>query len=70
MELPKGFWASLWSLVCFLPFIIGLWPLSTLKSTSKVNVNDLAPFFCVIWASFWYVLIRKYKLNTGKEVSW
>jgi len=31
MEPPTGFWASVWNLVCFLPYFIGLWLLGNIK---------------------------------------
>ncbi|XP_061365848.1 uncharacterized membrane protein At3g27390-like [Gastrolobium bilobum] len=42
MEPPKGFWASLWSFVCFLPFFIGVWFLGTIKGLI------FCPLICLI----------------------
>ncbi|CAL9193624.1 unnamed protein product, partial [Musa hybrid cultivar] len=42
MEPPKGFWATLWSFLCFLPFFLGLLLLGIVKGTL------LCPFVCLI----------------------
>ncbi|KAK1272318.1 hypothetical protein QJS04_geneDACA004206 [Acorus gramineus] len=42
MEPPKGFWATLWSFLCFLPFFIGLLLLGIIKGSL------VFPFVCLI----------------------
>ncbi|CAL0299151.1 unnamed protein product [Lupinus luteus] len=42
MEPPKGFWASLWSFLCFLPYFIGLFILGHIKGIL------FCPMICLI----------------------
>ncbi|BAU01588.1 hypothetical protein VIGAN_11085300 [Vigna angularis var. angularis] len=73
MEPPTGFWASIWNLVCFLPFFIGLWLLGNIKGVilcpliclimtigNSTIICGLWPIHC-IWT--YYCVVRSEKLG-------
>ncbi|MBA0842295.1 hypothetical protein Goarm_002130 [Gossypium armourianum] len=47
MEAPKGFLATLWNFICFLPYFFGLLLLGTIKGETKLLGPFLKLFICV-----------------------
>ncbi|KAK7381035.1 hypothetical protein VNO78_33559 [Psophocarpus tetragonolobus] len=78
MEPPTGFWASIWSFVCFLPFFIGLWLLGNIKGVifcpvvclimtigNSAIIDGLWPVHC-IWT--YYCVVRSKKLGPSLKL--